>query len=157
MRKVKRLQWIVGGILLLQGCAGPDAEVATRFTEPATDSVGLYVRQPLVPTDTAVRAQLNFAKTEYDFGTVRAGRTVRHRFAFTSSGPEPVQIKEVTTSCGCTAGRYPTGPIDVGTQAAIEVIFATEGTVGQQRRPVVVRANTVPAQTTLYLSGEVLP
>ena len=144
-------------MVVLLGCAGPDAEVPSPFIKPPLDSTGMYMRQPVVGSDTTVRAQLNFTTTEHDFGQVRAGKTVRHRFAFTNLGPEAVRIEEVTAACGCTASRYPTEPIDSGAQAAIEVSFATTGTTGRQRRPVVVQTDTAPAQTTLYLSGEVIP
>ena len=158
VRKVGKRQWMVGSVVLFLGCSGPDAEApAPPAATPPAGSGESYLRRPVSEPDTVADTQLTFAQTEYDFGRVRAGKTVRHHFAFTNFGPGAVRIAEVTAACGCTVGRYPTEPIDSGARATVEVIFATAGATGRQRRPVVVRANTVPAQTTLYLSGEVIP
>ena len=158
MRKVGRLRWIVGCVVVLLGCDKPDGDDAPPV-QPAlsVDSTARYLRQAVAVSDTAGTAQLSFPETEYDFGRIRAGRTVRHQFAFTNTGPGPVRILAVTTTCGCTVGSYPTQPIDSGAQSAIEVIFTSQDKEGQQHRPVVVRATTVPAHTTLYLSGQVIP
>ena len=164
MNTVAVTDWIkVGSVMLLIGCTGLEADLPTSAAdttaERSVDSGEWYVRRPVLPVevDSSRLARLAFAATEHHFGRVRAGRTVRHEFAFTNLGPGAARIAEVTAACGCTVGRYPTEPIDSGARAAVEVIFATAGATGRQRRPVVVRANTVPAQTTLYLSGEVIP
>ena len=146
-------------LLLLTSCAAdPPDPVATPNDELA-DSTATFVRRPLafpeLMADSA--AELTFSEARFDFGRVRAGRRVRHRFTFANTGASDLRITAASATCGCTIARYPEQAIAPGERGQLEVVFQTTGQRGRQARPVVVQANTTPAQTVVYLCGEVLP
>jgi Protein of unknown function (DUF1573) len=45
--------------------------------------------------------------TEYNFDTVRFGKTVGTVFVFENQGNKPLRLETVRTSCGCTAADWP--------------------------------------------------
>jgi hypothetical protein len=50
-------------------------------------------------------AEKMFDKTTHDFGTVARGAKVTHRFRIKNIYKETVHIREVRTTCGCSAGK----------------------------------------------------
>ncbi|CAH1000394.1 hypothetical protein LEM8419_01547 [Neolewinella maritima] len=145
-------------LVLLWSCAqdGPAAELPAQDGEDRTAD---FVRTAIPPTafDSAEHTTVSVPATRYDFGRVRAGRTVRHTYAFTNTGVRPLHFRAVRPSCGCTVASYPTAPVPPGVTTEVELTLATAGLLGRQSRPVVFITNTVPAETTVYLSGEVVP
>ena len=126
------------------GPLGPNAAIIRNPVDQGPDNV-----------DTTNVARFNFEHTEYEFGTVRQGKMVNHKFKFTNSGQAPLIISGARSTCGCTVPSYPEAPIQPGESGVIEVAFDTENKRGRQRKPVTITANTYPASTTIYVSGEV--
>ncbi|WP_420460443.1 DUF1573 domain-containing protein [Neolewinella sp.] len=154
------VKWLVLGIgVIYLGCGTVEDEQRVEATPSLADTTARYVRREeravATPLDTG--STLAFTDTDFRFGRVRAGTTVRHHFTFTNEGPAQLRIGAVASSCGCTVSRYPTEAIDSGASGSVEVTFRTSATLGHQHRAVVLHANTTPPQTTLYLSGEVVP
>jgi hypothetical protein len=50
---------------------------------------------------TCARAELHFTEIVADAGEVRSGPVLSYRFAFTNTGPDPVEIFDLRTTCGC--------------------------------------------------------
>ncbi|MFN7116977.1 MAG: DUF1573 domain-containing protein [Saprospiraceae bacterium] len=109
--------------------------------------------QPAVPTGPTTT--MEFAETEFDFGTVQEGEKVRHTYKFKNTGKEPLVISDAKGSCGCTVPSKPTDPIAPGETGEIVVEFNTQGKAGQRNQKVTVTANTNPPQTFLSLKGVV--
>lgn len=93
----------------------------------------------------------------YDFGQVDEGDIVTHTFTFTNTGDEPLIISDAKGSCGCTVPAKPIYPIMPGETASITVQFNSKNKRGIRNQKVTLTANTQPAQTFLYLKGEVIP
>lgn len=100
-------------------------------------------------------AKLDFAQGIYEFGEVDAGAVVKHEFTFVNGGRVPLLIATARSTCGCTVPSYPQAPVQPGESGVISVAFDTKNKSGLQRKPVIITANTYPAETTLYVSGRV--
>jgi hypothetical protein len=104
-------------------------------------------------SDTAV---ISFMEYEHDFGKVTEGEKVATIFTFENKGKGPLVILSVTTSCGCTAPKYDTKPIDPGKTGTLEVIFDSSGRTGKQSKTITVRSNASKPIVLLKISCEVL-
>ena len=101
-----------------------------------------------------------FDKTDYNFGTVKEGKTITHTFTFKNTGKTDYIIKEVNASCDCMVPTLPKGPVKPGATGTIVVVFNTSGQAKAKRlssKSVTITANTIPAKTSLYMQGYVLP
>jgi hypothetical protein len=106
-------------------------------------------------TDVSGSAVISFERSEYDFGTVNAGEKVSYDYKFTNTGKTPLIISQAVASCGCTVPEYPKEPISPGMSGVIKVVFDSAGKFGKQNKAITITSNAVPANSTLYLNGEV--
>ena len=120
----------------------PTATTTPAATTPAA---------PAVPAGPATT--VNFAETEFDFGTVEMGEKVEHIYKFTNTGKEPLTISNAKGSCGCTVPQWPKEPIAPGEDGEILVIFDTKNKPNKQTKTVTITANTEPAQSFLKITG----
>ncbi len=123
----------------------PAANAAKDAAKAATEAAA-----PVGPTTT-----LEWAETEFDFGTIDQGEAVEHSFSFTNTGSEPLIISNAKGSCGCTVPQWPREPIAPGATANIDVRFDSKGKKNKQNKKVTITANTNPAQSFIFLKGEV--
>ncbi|NRB62795.1 MAG: DUF1573 domain-containing protein [Saprospiraceae bacterium] len=105
------------------------------------------------PLDSNAIASIQFDQTIFDFGEVMEGVLVEHTFSFANKGKVPLLITDARSTCGCTVPEWPRQPIPPGQVAEISVRFDTKQKFNQQNKPVTITANTLPAQTTIYLRG----
>jgi hypothetical protein len=63
----------------------------------------------------------------WDFGKIKEGDIVKHYFEFRNSGGSGLFIKDVRTSCGCTAANVSEREIAPGKKGKIKVIFDSKG------------------------------
>lgn len=68
-------------------------------------------------------SSMTIDKEIHDFGTIRAETDNSCRFKITNTGNQPLIIKNVEASCGCTTPHKPSGPIAPGESDFIEVGF----------------------------------
>ncbi len=151
-------------ILFLLSLAGCQLKEATEGTQNPSAGKGYsnadLIRNPVSGEGEQggeALAVLEFTEFSYLFGKVESGKVIDHSFSFTNTGSVPLLIGNASSSCGCTVPEWPQEPIPPGGKGAIRVRFDTQGKTGEQRKPVFITANTYPANTTLYLIGEVIP
>ncbi len=96
-----------------------------------------------------------FNKETHDFGTIKEGDVVTHKFTFKNVGDAPLVIQNASSSCGCTVPDYPKTPIAVGETGEILVRFDSQGKPGAQNKTVSITANTVPSITKLTIKSTV--
>ena len=101
------------------------------------------------------RAEIQFERTEFDFGKILQGEVVSYTFHFTNVGNAPLIITGVDKSCGCTAGDYPRNPIEPGKSGDIKITYDSKGHHGIQNKVLVVNANTLPSQNVLRIKADV--
>ena len=142
--------------------------VATAPTPDATAAINPSTGQPAIkPTDTntqpqqpevdpATAANAVFAENEFDFGTLEEGEKVEHVFKFENTSTNPLTISNARGSCGCTVPEWPREPIAPGESGEIKVKFDSKGKKGKQNKTVTITANTIPANTILTISSDVI-
>lgn len=64
--------------------------------------------------DQEQKAILKFQETQYNFGTVKNGDTVRHVYKFKNEGKVPLIIKDAKVACDCTIPTWSKEPIPQG-------------------------------------------
>lgn len=100
--------------------------------------------------------EISFEEMEYDFGTVKEGKQVKHTFKFKNTGDKTLILINVKGSCGCTVPEdWPKNPIEPGGTGEIKVVFDSQDRVGNVRKNVRVEANTNPSMSILTLIGVV--
>lgn len=133
--------------------ANPGAQPAIKPTNATTQPQ----RPPAEPqVDPATVAEISFAENSFDFGTLQEGEKVEHIFKFTNTSDKPLTISNARGSCGCTVPEWPRKPIAPGAEGEIKVKFDSKGKKGQQNKNVTITANTIPANTMLTITSDVI-
>jgi hypothetical protein len=100
--------------------------------------------------------QIVFDKTKHEFGLIIQGEMVEYVFRFKNVGESELIINNVSTSCGCTAPKFPKEPIAPGKEGEIEVVFNSENRTGQQVKTITVWSNCQPNQTELQITAQIV-
>ena len=99
-----------------------------------------------------------FAEQSHDFGTIGNTKQKSHTFEIRNVGDEPLIIKHIATSCGCTTTNYTKTPIKPGKKGRITVTFNPRSQrSGTFRKSVTVFTNSPRNYTRLFVSGEIKP
>lgn len=77
----------------------------------------------------------------HDFGELKQGQVVKHKFMIKNAGKSPLKIRKVKAGCGCTAVNHSKKDVVPGDYAEIEVSFNTRGRKGKQYKSVSVVTN----------------
>ena len=99
-------------------------------------------------------AKATFAKESHDFGEIPKGVPVSVEFSFTNTGDEALIIKDVVTSCGCTASDYAREPILPGKSSKIKVTY-NAANPGAFTKTITVNSNGQEAVKVLNIKGVV--
>ena len=96
----------------------------------------------------------------HDFGKVKKGPIVKYRFEFTNTGSEPIIIKDVNPSCGCTNVDWKKEPISPGKKGFIDVGLRTAEQHGAFFKDVYIQSNAANAAAdkryTIHIKGEAI-
>ncbi len=121
------------------------------------------IRTPLllllaaVPVTCLAQQRLALDAERHDFGRIRAGAKVAHRFRITNAGDAPLRILRVNASCGCTStvvGRDTLGP---GEGTELEVVLDASGYRGPLKKFIeLVTDDPAGASRTLAVEADVL-
>lgn len=148
--------------VLVLGCGNDAADGKRLEGIPADEgSISAIVRNPVSAdqkeVDTSQVARMTFEEEIHDFGEIDEGALVTHTFSFTNTGAVALVISDVRSTCGCTVADWPREPISPGGEGAITARFDTKNKTGRQSKPIIITANTFPAQTRVYVEGYVQP
>lgn len=83
---------------------------------------------------TGARAELVFEKPVQEFHRAPEDREFSAKFSFTNRGAEPVTIRRVVSSCGCTTARLSKSTFAGGERGEVEAKFAFGLRRGPQRK-----------------------
>lgn len=101
-------------------------------------------------------AGIQFKEKEIDFGEVESGETVDVKYEFKNIGDKPLIIKNVSTSCGCTATKLEKREFQPGETGYIPTKFFSRGYSGKIIKTVTVTTNDPKNKhTILKIKGEV--
>jgi len=102
------------------------------------------------PAAEAKKPKIVLDRDTWDFGRVKQGETLDHEFVFRNAGEAVLNIKNVETSCGCTAALVTENKLEPGKQGRLKVSFSTAGYGGQVTKYVYL-ASDDPDQPRLQL------
>ena len=91
--------------------------------------------------DVAKAPKLYFNETQHDFGNVNEGKVVDYTFNFKNTGKSKLEIKDVQTSCGCTAAIISSKMIEPGQEGTLRVELDTKDREGKMSRNVTIKSN----------------
>ena len=157
---------IVVMALFAVSCASEGSADSASDSTTATTNERAATPQPTAATPkpaaqdaapTGPTTVMSFSETEFDFGMVDEGEKVSHTYKFENTGSEPLILSNAKGSCGCTVPKWPKEPIAPGESGVITVEFNSKNKKGKRNQKVTITANTDPAQTFIYLKGEVKP
>ncbi len=140
---------VIGGVLIFI-----DAQY-NLFGSNEAKKPEIYDGVVKTKTDEMYFTKAEYPEITYDFGKVKEGDTVMHKFIIRNVGEEPLMIFKTKGSCDCIKAYHSEKPIMPGTEAEIGVYFKTIGRKGHQVRTVDINTNTEPADATLTITGEV--
>lgn len=100
-------------------------------------------------------ADIYWIESSFDFGKIREGQFVTHKFEFENIGKVPYLIEDVEGSCGCTIADFPKKTIPPGGKGVIIVRFNSIGKVGENTEFVTVIGNSQPHHVSLLIEAEV--
>ncbi len=94
---------------------------------------------------------------KYDFGSVDQGAIIKYRFVVVNNGDDLLKIRNVVTSCGCTAAEPEKKELAPGESTTINAEFSTVGRIGKQAKYITVYSNDVNnSALQLLITGDVI-
>ena len=99
-------------------------------------------------------AEISFAKTVHDYGTIYQGGDGACEFKFTNTGKAPLIITNVQASCGCTTPSWTKEEVMPGGSGFIKATY-NAAAVGQFNKTITVTANIESGFVQLTIKGEV--
>lgn len=88
-----------------------------------------------------LQAKIVFPETEHDFGVVQEGKKVEYTFKFTNLGSGNLEIKDIKTSCGCTAALVSSEKLEPGQKGTLKVELDTTNRSGRMSRTITINSN----------------
>jgi hypothetical protein len=92
-------------------------------------------------TESGSLPKIFFPETQHDFGQVKEGDKVDYTFKFVNNGSSELIIKDVKTSCGCTAALLSEDNLSPGKEGTIRVELNTANRSGKMSRTVTIQSN----------------
>ncbi|MDX9811241.1 MAG: DUF1573 domain-containing protein [Bacteroidales bacterium] len=101
---------------------------------------------------------MKLSKTDHDFGTFRE-EDGRQKFDFVvmNTGNQPLVIKNIVASCGCTTPEWTKSPIAPNGTGKITAIYDPANRPGAFNKTLSVYTNSKPELSVLVIKGEVVP
>ena len=78
-----------------------------------------------------------------DFGIVKAGDVVKHSFVIKNNSDRVLNIKDVSTSCGCTVSEVKNKMLKSGESTLVDVKFNSKGYSGAVQQFVYVSTDSL--------------
>lgn len=104
----------------------------------------------------AAAPKISVTPEVHDFGMIESGDKVTVKFAVTNEGDAELVIKDINTSCGCTAVITSAKNIAPGGRAEVEAIFDSAGHTGKVSKTVTIVSNDPQQpQKDLTITGTV--
>ncbi len=104
-------------------------------------------------------ARVEWLETEHDFGAFKEENgKVSCTFRFVNKGEEPVSVRAVRASCGCTSPSYTKQPIEPGDSGIVTVTFNPAGRPGRFTKTLMVdiAGGGAGPRQTLTINGVVI-
>ena len=94
--------------------------------------------------------------TMYNFGQINIGQTYTCKFSITNIGKEPLEIKEIISSCECTMAEIDRESANPNEKINITITFREEKNKGSFLRTIDVFCNTEKDYITFTIEGNII-
>ena len=110
--------------------------------DPENPEMLLKITGNVVSTTASTGAPtIYFAETQHDFGKVNEGDKVNYTFSFANKGSSVLTVKDIRTSCGCTAALLSQDNLAPGQEGTLKVELDTKNRSGKMSRTVTISSN----------------
>lgn len=101
---------------------------------------------PPSQSQTESQPQIEITPITFDFGEVKYGEIAEYTFKIKNLGKEVLEIKRVSTSCGCTTAEVSKKRIESNEEVDLKVVYDTGAmsgshAKGKQERTIYVKSN----------------
>jgi len=128
---------------------GADSYVTIKTNDPDNPDVKIYITKAdsktptlaFAPGDSTKSPVIYLPESEFNFGKIKQGDIVNHIFKVVNKGTETLRIRNITTSCGCTAALIKDKDIPAGQEGEIRVQFDSSGKQGKLVRSLTIFSN----------------
>ncbi len=126
-------------------------ELVTSETEkPKTFNVLATIQEyfpPLSEEELEQAPRLSFNRTNFDFGKLQKDAVAETTFLLTNTGKSPLNLRKITTNCGCTVAEMEKMDLAPGESSSMKVKFDTARRKGRQYKSITVFSNDPTAPT----------
>ena len=105
----------------------------------------------------SARAKLEWTQKELTLKLAPAQDKVSAKFDFVNSGTYPVEISNVTTTCGCTTAALDKKEYGAGDHGEVSVIYTAGDRVGAEERSIIVTTNDESDPLTVLKLTVIVP
>jgi hypothetical protein len=109
--------------------------------DPQNSSTSFQFTAVVNPKEKKPAPNFYFKEMTFNFGKVKEGKVLSHIFKFTNNGNAPLEIKDVKTTCSCTAAVLSSKTVEPGKEGTIKVELNTADRSGSMARTVVITTN----------------
>lgn len=103
------------------------------------DLEGKYIEEQLAKHP---KTEIEFDKTEHDFGTIQQGEIVETQFMLKNTGTNDLYVAQARASCGCTVPQVTKEAIKPGKSTPIKVKFDSNGKQGNVEKTITITCNS---------------
>ena len=96
--------------------------------------------------------EFKFEKETINYGKIEKDSNGERVFIFTNVGDEPLVIKRIQSSCGCTVPKKPEKPIMPGEKGEIKVSYATNR-IGGFSKSITIYSNAKNPKKVIRIKG----
>ncbi len=103
-------------------------------------------------------ANISFDFKVHDFGKIQEAKgPVTVNFQFTNTGSQPLLIKQVHASCGCTSPNWTKEPVLPGKNGFVSATYNPKNRPGPFNKTITVSSNAAEPTIVLTIKGDVEP
>ncbi len=137
-----------------KGSMNTDNYVSIQTNDENNPNVRIYITRKIptnaptlssMPSDSiggpSSAPVIYFPVTQHNFGVMKQGDIVAYTFKFYNKGNSVLRIRDIQTSCGCTAAVVKDKNIAPGKEGELRVQFDSTGKIGKLVRQVTVMSN----------------
>jgi len=132
-----------------------DNYISIKTNDPSNPDIRIYLTRVMptgkptlssMPYDSiggaaSVAPSLYFPETSHNFGILKQGDIADYIFKFYNRGNSTLVIKDIKTSCGCTAALVKNKKIEPNKEGELRVQFDSSGKIGKLSRRISVYTN----------------
>jgi hypothetical protein len=120
-------------------------QISVSSNDPITPRIQFVISGNVVDAKTfaeqATGPKIVFEKSQHDFGKIYEGKIVEYTFKFKNAGKGVLNVKDVKTTCGCTAAVVSGKKLKPGEEGTIKIEFDSSNRFGRTSRNIIVSSN----------------